>query len=557
MRDISLTRKLEALAGAAGELLRGVVASGEDIPFELTGPGEGSPFAQYAPMSGRFVREHWAQLAELEAFGEACAEFERTELAGAYLDGLDEPVPPDPGRRAEAATINFLARLWDGSSDFPLDRDRLAAAIAELDGCAAEPEGEAELVAPLLGFHMQTARLELADAAVVRADLVDVPDEVRRLDGTRRAAWEPLFLVVVTHAIPLDDRDGAVLSPGAALRGVVRALRLFKAGGVALGPYAWARTPGDRWRRLPTGAARPRPGGYRLADSELGGVAAFARTLSEAPLSGALARAVSRFEAGLERPALLEALSDYVLTLRHLLEGGGPADVGLGMRAAALLADPDDRPSVRRRVERALALEKELMRGEPPVRDQGRGPLELVAEVEGLTRTVLRDAVAGGLGSDLRAAADETLLADGLAAGEGAVDVRGTTAEWGAIEAPPEPHPGTDPVTGRAAEEATGLDLQEIDGGQPTTVVMDTNKTKAAVEDQAGEEPSDWLSEVDSRGDTLDWPERPEALKILDRRPQERERARRRVRHLFPRPETTDWRVAELQYERKRRRVRV
>jgi hypothetical protein len=93
---------------------------------------------------------------------------------------------------------------------------------------------------------------------------------------------------------------------------------------------------------------------------------------------------------------------------------------------------------------------------------------------------------------------------------------------------------------------------------------MDPKGTKAAssranlpvVEDPA-DQGSDWLSEVDSRGDTLDWPERPDALKILDRRPQERERARRRVRHLFPRPETTDWRVAELQYERKRRRVRA
>lgn len=550
MRDLALTRKLETLAGAAGELLRGLASSGEEVPFELAGPGEGSPFAQYVPMSGRFVRERWAQLAELEAFREACAELERVELAEGYLERLDEPVPPDEGRRAQAAAITFLARLWEGSSDFPLDRDRLAVATAEIEGCATEPDGEAELVAPLLGFQMPAVRLELADAAVVRADLVEVPDEVRRLDGTRRAAWEPLFLAVVKNPIPVEDAEEAAVSPGVALRDVVRALRLFKAGGVGLGPYAWAHTPGDRWRRLPTGAARPRAGGYRLAESELGDLAGLARALAGAPLSGALARAVSRFEAGLERPALLEALSDYVLTLRHLLEGGGPADVGLGMRAAALLAEDDERPSVRRRIERAVALERELMRGEPPARDDGPGPLELVAEIEELTRSLLRDAVAGGLGSDLRAAADEALLADGLAAGEGAVEVRGATAEWGAIEID--------------AEDSAPPPKQEIDGEQPTTVVMDPKGTKAAgsranlpvVEDPA-DQGSDWLSEVDSRGDTLDWPERPDALKILDRRPQERERARRRVRHLFPRPETTDWRVAELQYERKRRRVRA
>jgi hypothetical protein len=553
VRDAVLIRTLEALSDAAGELLRGLVAVGEDIPYELTGPGEGSPFAQYAPMSGRFVREHWGQLAELDAFGEACAELERAELAGTYLERLDEPVPPDPGRRAEAATINFLVRLWDGTSDFPTDPDRIAEAIAEIEGCAAEPDGDAELVAPLLGFHMPTARLELADATIVRADLVDVPDEARRPEGTRRNAWEPLFLAVVTNSVPLDE-GGASVSPGAALRDVVRALRMFKAGGVGLGPYAWARTRGDRWRRLPTGAARPRGGGYRVADSELGDLAAFSRALSATRMSGALARAMSRFEAGLERPALLEALSDYVLTLRHLLEGGGPADVGLGMRAAALLAEPDERPAVRRKIERGVALEGELIRGELPARGDGPAPLELVAEIEDLTRNVLRDAVTAGLGADLRAAADEALLADGLAAGEGAVDVRGATAEWGAVEST-EAQPAPDPVApGREAEDATGPDLKEIEAEAPTTQLMADKQTPEEAP-ASPSSPPDWLSEVDSRGDTLDWPERPEALKILDRRPQDRERARRRVRHLFPRPETTDWRVAELQYERRKARV--
>jgi hypothetical protein len=552
VRDLVLTRRLEALADAGGELLRGMVASGEEVPFELTGPGEGSPFAQYTPMSGRFVREHWAQLAELEPFAEACAELERAGVAASYLARLDEPVPPDEGRRAEAAAINFLAGLWEGSADFPLDSERLAAAVADLEGCVSEADdGAAELVVPLLGFHMPTVRLEVGDATIVRADLVEVPDEARRPDGTRRTAWEPLFVAVVKNALPIDDSEGAGASPGAALRDVVRTLRLFKAGGVGLGPYAWARTPGDRWRRLSTGAARPRAGGYRLADSELADLSGFGRTLSGAPVSGPVARAMSRFEAGLERPALLEALSDYVLSLRHLLEGGGPADVGLGMRAAALLADPDGRPAVKARVERAVALEGELVRGEVPGPHDGPGPLELAAEVEDLTRTLLRDAVSGGLGADLRAAADEALLADGLAAGEGAVEVRGATAEWGAVE--PKPQPCTDPIApggeaeeaiGIDAEDATGPDLQEIGEEPPTTDVMDTKKP-------------DWLSEVDeSHGDTLDWPERPEALKILDRRPEERERARRRVRHLFPRPETTDWRVAELQYER-RKRTRV
>ena len=103
------------------------------------------------------------------------------------------------------------------------------------------------------------------------------------------------------------------------------------------------------------------------------------------------------------------------------------------------------------------------------------------------------------------------------------------------------------------------MDLEEIASEQPTSVLMATKATKRQHREvpEESRESSDWLSEVDARGDTLDWPERPEALKLLDQRPAEREAARRRVRHLFPRPEATEWGVAELQYDRRRRRARV
>jgi hypothetical protein len=112
--------------------------------------------------------------------------------------------------------------------------------------------------------------------------------------------------------------------------------------------------------------------------------------------------------------------------------------------------------------------------------------------------------------------------------------------------------------------------MEEIGSEAPTRVLVAAKMTKGSRGRKATEQPaetaaersdaaeeapsgSDWLSEVDSRGETLDWPERPEALKLLDRRPAERDAARKRVRHLFPRPETTEWRVAELQYDRRRR----
>ena len=110
------------------------------------------------------------------------------------------------------------------------------------------------------------------------------------------------------------------------------------------------------------------------------------------------------------------------------------------MRVAALTADGDERIETKRTVEHAIALERELWSGEPAA-GHGRGPSEVAAEVEDLLRTILRRGVTGELGSDLRAAADEALLADGLAIGEGAgSDGIGTDTEWD-IEIVPEGDP--------------------------------------------------------------------------------------------------------------------
>src|SRR5947208_5635089 len=147
--------------------------------------------------------------------------------------------------------------------------------------------------------------------------------------------------------------------------------------------------------------------------------------------AGVLGRAISRFEAGLERNVVLEALNDYLLALRFLLEGGGPADLGLAMRVAALCAEPEQRGETKAVVDRALALERELWSGEPATPGEDAPmPAETAALIEELTRAILKDAACGHLGGDLRSTADEILLADGLAVGEGEGEQRGGSDEW-------------------------------------------------------------------------------------------------------------------------------
>ena len=566
MRDLVVRESLERLAEDAGERLRGLIASGEELAYDVTEPGDDSPFCQFAPQTARFIRAHATALLDLESFGPACSALAAAGVSGPYLERLGEPVPDDPGRSAADAVVTFLCRVWEGSADFSLDPIRIDAALSELDDSTEPDEGEAEVLVPMLGLQMPTTRLELASASLVRAETIDAPREARNAEGGHKTAWEPLFLAVVRRPLAAGEDDHG---PGPALRELVTALRLFKPGSVGMGPHAWARSSGDRWRRIATGAGRPRPGAYWLTASELGDLVDFSQAFDRVGAGGTLVRAISRFEAGLERPSLLDALSDYLLALRLVLEGGGAAGVGLAMRAAALRAEGPARDGVKATIERATAMEEAMIRGEVAATGGTGSPLELVAQIESVVRGILRDAVGGKLGADLRAAADETLLADGLAAGEGAAAMRGTTAEWGRVAPPEQTEVEMDATsTLEELDQPDGADEDATELVEPPEFVTGQGRSGRFVAEEDEEMPNqlaqqrtqeaadDWLGELGS-SDTLDWPERPAALKMLDKRPAERQAARDRVEHLFPRPEPTEWSVSELDYRQRRQRVRV
>ena len=120
---------------------------------------------------------------------------------------------------------------------------------------------------------------------------------------------------------------------------MLSALRLFERGGYSLGPVAWTRVGTGAWRSAPISiGGRPR----RLTlvpaaqEEEL---RAFCRLVSRRPRSGGeLAWALARFEMGCERLTALEALSDYLLALRALLEPEGPTSGRLAQRLSAICA---------------------------------------------------------------------------------------------------------------------------------------------------------------------------------------------------------------------------
>ncbi|MET0730613.1 MAG: hypothetical protein ABWZ03_05420 [Solirubrobacterales bacterium] len=619
MRDLVVREALEAMAFDAADRLRELIAAGEEIPYEVREPGDGSPLCRYEPRTEVFVHDHAGELRELDSFGTACAAVEIGGLATAYLERMGIGVPEDARKRAEIACIAFLCRLWMASSDFSLEAARLDAAIDEVDAGSELNDGGIEVIVPLRGLQMPVARLDLEPASIVRADTVEVPPEARSADGLGVSPWEPTFIAVVrVDETEVADGD-AGLAAVESFRRLITTLRLFKAGGVGLGPHAWTRIAGDRWRRIATGSGRQRPGGYRLTDAELGELLAFSRSLAIAGtpferlahgrpgFATVLGRALARFEAGLERNVVVEALNDHLLSLRFLLEGGGPADLGLSMRVAALCAEPDGRDEVKAVVDRAQGLERELWSGEPSIGSGSATPAETGASLEDLARAILKDAAAGHLGSDLRVTADEILLADGLAAGEGAATQRGGTTEWdltpvepeeielseeleGLISGPtgdpeeagdeqvseldaritsePSPEPQEAPVSERAREifgdavpepergfEAeTGFERERrFEADEPTTS-LELVPAPAEVEAESGTEMLDY--EADQRrlvdDDGRPRPASP-VLRLIEQTRAEREARTERVAGLFPAPETTEWNVRDITYDRNRR----
>jgi hypothetical protein len=616
MRDLVVQEALKAMAADASDRLRELVAQGEELPYDVHEAEAGSPLPQYVPLTERFIRDHSQALCALDSFGAACAAIDSADLAAPYLESFGIAVPAEDRRRGELAGVVLLCRLWSRSTDFSLDPVRLSTAIAELEAGGEVAEDEIEVVIPLRGLQMPVTRLELATATIVRADIVDVPAEAKAAEGSGAAGWEPTFLAATLVSETDEDGIDAGARAVEAFRQLVTTLRLFKSGGVGLGPYAWTRAGSDRWRRIATGAGRPRPGGYRLVEEELGDLAVFSRTLAyrstafgrpakgEPGLSGALARSIARFEAGLERAMVLDAMNDYLLALRFVLEGGGAAQLGLPIRIAALCAEPDQRTEIKATVDRAQALERELWSGEPaPVSEDAPTPAETAVAVEDLSRAILRDAACGHLGSDLRSTADEILLADGLAVGEGKAEQRGGAEEW-----------DFDPED-EAAEETREMSLEELEaqlaeaadqGTDPEAPAPDLALPATANEPEAppaGQEtlwmdvPAEWQEpergqasepmqvpeprgriRVESRphqeeetvfsrkpseerqpepeprtvGEAAD-DSRARIAELLEERPSTRRDTSERVAYLFPRPETTEWSVRELSYDRRRR----
>ena len=234
------------------------------------------------------------------------------------------------------------------------------------------------LIAPIVGLQMAVPRLHLPHGMqAVRADAIEAPVEAMRSEGMGRAAWEPQFLAIAEQGEGAESAEEALRQ----LHELISVMRLFKAGGVGLGPYAFAPTGEGSWRRIATGAGAVRPGGYLLSKAEAESLAEFACALEVRPdPDGALAWAVDRFEMGRGRETALEGLSDHLLALRAVLDGEGPVGrLAADARRGADRGRPGLRPGRVPRADRgragarALADARRAARRHPRAGRLGRG----------------------------------------------------------------------------------------------------------------------------------------------------------------------------------------
>lgn len=575
MRDFLLNESLRRLATEAATRYNAMVAEGEQIPFDVaTDTAEDSPFYSYVPQTGRFVEERVGELHALPSWSAAREAVVEAGVASTYLEGRGEIVPPEPGARAERMLEVFTVELFREGTGFALDRDRLEAQVSTLDAEARSADEADLLMVPIVGLRMSMNRLQLPNGVrIVRADQVAAPIEAMRSEGMGRAAWEPQFLAVSEQGT--DGAEAALEQ----LRELISVMRMFKVGGIGLGPFAFAPTGEDTWRRITTGAPATRPGGYRLSEEEGTELADFAAMLEQRPdPDSALSWAVGRFEMGCERESAMEGLSDHLLALRAVLEGHGPVGASLPLRASALIADEHfDRIEARERVEEVLELERALMNGR--MLDHA---IELATWIEDGARRLLRQAALGELGSDLSTTADETLITSGLEAGDAEIMVYAEedseVDDLQFEEAPVEPSP-VDEFRVIQARELTADAPEDGAYAEPDDLAADLREAESYLgDDEPGyetdleeDEPLEtrilepipapgeikvtathWLDEVEEgethHGHSLEWPAAEE------RDLQHREKIDTpRVRHLFPVPDS-DWEVSHLEFDYSRRR---
>jgi hypothetical protein len=414
----------EALTNFAEEAARALQAeleAGAEIPFELAssgGPrGHRSALQLYSPMIGRFLAERWSSLSRLPSHQPAVRALMDFGGLDRYLASLDCRIglrSPARGALATQALQAFCEDVFREQGDFTLREGRLEAALMRLDAVAADA-GYVTLVASLHGLVILSSQLRLAERLTI--------SKPEALSGAAQQAFWQLMPAGARSAsagggdqllivLELPEQDGPIqrtLGHGRQLlRELLRALRLYGDGRIAMGALAWACTDEGSLGPIALGFGGRSQGALVVRAEQEDELRAFCSLLARrTPRDDPAAWALRRFELGCEAASEIVGLTDHLLALQALLEPERVAPGLLASRVAALCAPPQERKQTAARVLRAIELERDAVRGEAA---PDAASLDLSHEIANHVRALLRDLICGHLAPDLAALADEMML---------------------------------------------------------------------------------------------------------------------------------------------------
>ena len=415
MRSLQLQAALTEFIEQAAARLHSYVLAGEEVPFELashSGRGRGAaPLYSYQPLTGTFVAERFPELRRLHAYPAAADLLAGFDALDRYLIACGgNPAGHGARARADAALLVLLKQVFEEQTDFDLRPERLDRALERLDGSTFAAAGEITLVATLHGLTIATPELALA-----RGLLIAHPDALQGAPEQAMCAGADgvEHLLVVFSAESPEPRT-AIAHGEDVLRELLRALRLFGDGRIALGGQAFTRVGSAPWETISLGQGGSPHGMLLVTADHEDELRAFCSLVSRrAPHGNEIAWALRRFELGCDRASEYEGLSDHLLALRALLaapselEPQGAPDGLLAGRLAALCATPDARAALAERALAAIALERETIAGKAV---EHAADLALVRDLSDHLRALLRDVICNHLPADLAALADELLL---------------------------------------------------------------------------------------------------------------------------------------------------
>jgi hypothetical protein len=435
MRNESLHAALREFALEAASTLTNAVESGDELGFDVAEePGAGPVLYRYRALTAEYIGAHWPELARLPALAAAAHELGAGAATWLRSHGM-------AGAEAKPALRAMLERLYEDATSFDFPEERFERVYAELERTLYDGTARVAVVAPLRAARIETARVELGGGiALVRADRADAPREAAWPHPQLASGDEPGVLIVVER-----DAEGGELALArmrARIADVVRGLRLWAPGALAPTGSAWIRSDEGPWRHFdlePLGPGRGDP--WTLGAGEEAELREFLAAIERARVPGRIAWALDRFELGCERARDAEALSDFLMALRALLDASDEAArASLSLRLAALCAEEPERRTVQRRTELAFALERFLTGGgsaDAYVDEVGSdSPALVTAEIEACVRALLRDVLCGYLDADLGRTADDILL---TSAAPVEIEARDLRAE-------PEPEPEPEPA---------------------------------------------------------------------------------------------------------------